>query len=216
MKKKNQIKGIIIVLLAIFLIIAVFSYISIKKEDSSNILTYNGYTFYLIQTGNLSLYTLSFGVGSTPKIENPKPYLHNFRYFPSDLEYIPFESKIVEKTLYSSPKNYKEKIYISVGPDFTNQEALAPFVLFQILNRADYGVFQIPTQMAFSSYYEETENPIKTCRDANNEIGVILLKKGDNEKIYIEEDCIILQGKGLEGLRKVSEKLTYMLLKVMK
>lgn len=220
MKQKNRFKTVIIAIFALFLILAIYyySYTTLKeKKGQENILTYNGYNFYVTQIGEVPFYTLSFGVGTEPNPKNPKPYLYNFRYFPMDLEYIPVESRIVEGTLYSSPGRYKEEMYISVSPEFTDQEALAAFGLFQILSSTEQGVFKIPTQMAFfAPYPEETGIPIKSCEDATNQVGVILLKKADNEKIYKDEGCIILQGKDLEGLRKVSEKLTYMLLKVMK
>jgi len=75
------------------------------------------------------------------------------------------------------------------------------------------GVYKIPTQTAFSSDYEGDEIPIKDCNDASQYIGVIKMDYGDM-KIYSDNYCIIMQGNNLEELRKVNEKLGYMLLGV--
>ena len=201
----------------ILILLGIFIYFDSKKESETqplmqSFVVYNGYRIYNKTVGNLTLYAVeAFDA-------NKHKYLITFRYLPNELEDIKVEEGIYDKILYvdENKDRYKSKIYISVNPDMTGQEALSVFTLAQILwvgTEGHEGIYKIPTQTAFSMDYEGDDHPIKNCSDATANIGVILLEYGDM-KIYSDDYCIILQGNNLDELRMVNEKLSYILLNV--
>ena len=49
--------------------------------------------------------------------------------------------------------------------------------------------------------------PIITCNDVRDHQGVILLKIGENNRIYSDNGCIILEAKSNKDLIRVSDRL---------
>ena len=215
-------KSNIIIFSIVFLIVlfAVFIYFDTKQDDDvldtepvfQSFTIYGDYRIYDKEMGNVSLYAVE--VFDSDKHR----YLFHFRYLPNELGDIPVEEGILDKVLYvdENKDKYKSKIYISVNPSMSGQEALSMFGLAQILwigTEGHEGIYKIPTQTVFSGDYEGDEHPIKTCDNASPYIGVILIDYGDM-KIYSNDYCVMLQGNDLEELRMVNEKLSYMLLGV--
>lgn len=209
----------IIVFSILFLIVlfGVFIYIDTEKDSETDpifqsFIVCGNYRIYEKPMGNLTLYAVEVFDS------NKHRYLFHFRYLPTELKNIEVEEDIVDKVLYvdENKDKYKSKIYISVDPSMTGQEALSMFGLAQVLwigIEGHEGIYKIPTQTAFSGDYEGYDHPIKTCDDATPYIGVILVDYGDM-KIYSDGCCVILQGNDLEELRMVNEKLSYILLGV--
>lgn len=216
---KNHTTIIIYVLLFILILLGVFIYFDTKKEEkieeepiSENFTVYNDYRIYEKKMGNLTLYTVEAFDADKHR------YLITFRYFPTELKDIRVEKNIYDKVLYvdENKDRYKSKIYISVNPNMSGQEAFSVFTLAQILwigTEGHEGIYKIPTQTAFSMDYEGEDHPIKDCDDATQYIGVILVDYGDM-KIFSNGYCVILLGNNLEELRMVNEKLGYILLGV--
>jgi hypothetical protein len=223
MKNKKSLSITIYILLFILLVVIVFIYVDNLKKTKinevteikspyTNLTVYNGYRIYEKKTTNLTLYYVeAFD-------SNDYKYTFSFRYYPTELKDVLVESDIYDKVLYGNEAKtkYKSKIYISVNPNMSGLETLSALSVAQILwqgTKGHEGVYKIPTQIAYSSDYEGDSFPIKTCEDATQEVGIILIKYGDM-KIYSDDYCVILQGNNLEELRMVNEKLSYMLLKV--
>ena len=216
--KKDKSNFIIYGILILIIIVAAIVIFDTTKQEVSgdsytgNFIVYNDYNIYENQIGDVMFHLVEVFDS------NKNRFLFNFRYLPDELEDIPVEEGIVDKVLYTDENKdtYKSKIYISVNPSMTGQEALSIFGLAQILwigKEGHEGVYKIPTQTAFSSDYEGNDIPMKDCDDANEYIGVILVDYGDT-RIYSDGYCVVLNGNNLEELRMVNEKLSYMLLGV--
>jgi len=215
--KKDKSNLIICGILALIVFVIIFSIMDLNENDEiesldDNFLVYGDYRIYEKNIGGVDMYAVeAFD-------SDDHQYLFHFRYLPTELEDIPVEEGIIDKILYTDENQdtYKSKIYISVNPSMTGQEALSMFGLAQILwigTEGHEGIFKIPTQTAFLSDYEGEDHPIKDCGDASEYIGVIAVDYGDLN-IYSEGHCVILNGNNLEELRMVNEKLGYMLLGV--
>jgi len=217
-KKKNS-NGIIYGIIVLIVIVAVFSFFDFSDVNNSNdgeldesFILYGEYRIYEKLFDEVMFYAVEVFDS------DDHAYFFHFRYLPDELEDILVEDDLVDKVLYTdeNKETYKSKIYISVNPSMTGQEALSMFGLAQILwigTEGHEGIFKIPTQTAFSSDYEGDDHPIKNCGDATPYIGVIVVDYGDMQ-ISSDENCIILNGNDLEELRMVNEKLGYMLLGV--
>lgn len=79
------------------------------------------------------------------------------------------------------------------------------------------GLFNIPTYGAVTANITDIKGlNVKTCEDANPYQKIILLKLGEETKIYSINDCIILEGQTEEDLVRASEKLVLQLLAILK
>src|SRR3989344_3588858 len=112
----------------------------------------------------------------------------------------------------------KKYVYITLNPDHNSQAVLASIEIAKVIGTADYGIFKIPTKVAFSypvNNTNSTETPIITCKNANAEIGVIELRLGNENKIYSSKECVILEAKDEESLIRVADRFVYNLLDVL-
>ena len=215
--KKDKSNQIIYGIIILIIIVVVFVVIDLGDSEETNpleedFLIYGDYRIYEKNIGGVDMYAVEAFDSDNHQ------YLFHFRYLPTELEDILVEEGIVDKILYTDENKdtYKSKIYISVNPSMTGQEALSMFGLAQILwvgTEGHEGIYKIPTQTAFSGDYEGEDHPIKDCGDASEYIGVILVDYGDMN-IYSDGYCVILKGNDLEELRMVNEKLSYILLGV--
>jgi len=215
--KKDKSNKIIYGIIVLIVIVVVFVVLDLEDSEETNpleedFLIYGDYRIYEKNIGGVDMYALEAFDSDNHQ------YLFHFRYLPTELEDIPIEDGIVDKILYTDENQdtYKSKIYISVNPSMTGQEALSMFGLAQILwigTEGHEGIFKIPTQTAFLSDYEGEDHPIKDCDDAGEYIGVIAVDYGDMN-IYSDGPCVILNGDNVDELRMVNEKLGYMLLGV--
>ena len=212
MKKRS--KGILnhfvyglIILVVLVGLWTLFDSIGSGNPNPINGTVYNGYNIYEEYTGKITLYVLEV-------ISDGKSYYHKFRYYPEGLLGLGYEDGIEEKVLNKNEDEYKNRIYLSVDPGMSGQEALSTSILAQILGRESYGVFKIRSVLgAFSGDYGGEDHPIKNCDDATKEIGVILLQYGE-PKIYSSGECVIIQGRDVTDFRMLNERLAYGLLEV--
>jgi len=139
-------------------------------------------------------------------------YYTMFRNSPMDLESIPLEKS--RDILYN--KNEKKKqIYITQDPglpkDSGKISTLAVLDITKITGSLGaVTIYGVPTEMTFTSLTPDLNGTsIKkiTCDNATNETGVILIKMGDADKIYKENNnCIVLEAKSYADITKVSDK----------
>ena len=112
----------------------------------------------------------------------------------------------------------KHWIYITQDPETakeTNQGSFIGLMEFgRILGTTRDGIYGINTKSALTKPEGNETINIKTCSDIDSSTGIIYLKLGDENKIYLDNACVIIQGIDEKGLIMSSEKFAYHLLGV--
>lgn len=208
---ENTKRAGIIVIVLIFIAILLILLIPIL----SNKYTYtspNGekFTFAKARVGELTMHILTTYTTYKGDLTNYKQVIPLING-PKTLEEIEVQKNINNKILN------KKFVYITLDPNFKGDAVIASIDIAKVLGTADYSVFKIPTQGAFtySNNVNSTITPIITCNNANNDIGVILLNLSKENKIYSSRECVILEATTYDNLIKVADRLVYNLLGVM-
>lgn len=211
---ETRLKIILGILLGIT-IIGVSLFIFFPDIRLSNEFTYKSaagekFNFVTGYAGKVPIYNLKVSVSYGNQLF--KNYEIPLRNKPQDLEAIPIEDKVKQKILNS------RGIFITMHPELNQKAAIAGIQLAKVLGTADYGVFKIPVQGAFTEGINTTaqqEYPVKTCQDATPDIRVIILAKGGENKAYVTADCVIIKATDEENLIKVAEAVVLKLLNVL-
>ena len=167
---------------------------------------YGDYKVEIIKTGNLTFYSSGVVVGDTL-------YTFPLRYSPVDVQDI-LSVPGVQKILASKKMIYTTRD-LELGNLTGQMSSIAALEFGKILGNADYGLYKIPVKAAFTESTNKSSAmviPEITCSNATKSMGVIYMKLGENNQIYLEEQCVIVQGVDAEGLVMTSDKLAYLLL----
>lgn len=174
------------------------------------------YYFEKTKTGNTIWHVLDYKIA---KPSSKGGFTHvrfakiPFEYSPEELEGIPM-GYLRKEILFS------EVIYITRDKEIDNVH-LSPVAIPTIGRVLDSvwdsttHVFEIPALMAVTSPSEGDASPVITCRQSTPERRIVEFRKGSENKIYQEGECIILEFKDKEGSVKVATKLTYHILGIM-
>lgn len=218
MKKSIKKKGLswIIFCLLLLLIFIVIVNNRINKIESQYNYTGSGgtFNFSITQIGENERHVLTYNYyKSGGMIRNKRVAIIPFRYSPMELEDIPMED--VRSMLLTSEVIYLVRDYEL--DEFTNQkDGIAMLTLARILdNEHSPDIFEIPSIMAITSPVEGINSPVVGCSYSNLEARVIELRKGIENKIYIEDECVIMEFIKPDDSIKVATKLTYHILGVM-
>ena len=206
--EEKSLRTIIIVLL---LVIALFAgFVIVKKYKESEFkFSYKGvngeYLIEKVKFENATDYYINV-------YANNKAYRIPFRNSPKDLESLYLEDDIKESVIN------KHWIYITQDPETakeTNQGSFIGLMEFgRLLGTTRDGIYGINTKSALTKPEGNETVTIKTCNDIDLTTGIIYLKLGDENKVYLDNACVIIQGKDEKGLIMSSEKFAYHLLGV--
>ncbi|MBS3153069.1 hypothetical protein J4426_00690 [Candidatus Woesearchaeota archaeon] len=163
------------------------------------------FTFLETKAGDVDLYELQvyaerYGVEHLYQIP--------FRNLPRDVEFIPIQEGVGKKVLNA------RGVYITLDPNLKADASIGAIEIASVIGTADFGVFKIPTEGAFTET-TDIDYSVKTCEDAKDGVVVINLRLEDENSIYAEGDCIIVQGDSYVNLIKSSERLLYSVLTVL-
>src|SRR3989344_8166497 len=140
---------------------------------------------------------------------------YNFRNKPEDLEELYLEEGVIDKL--NRPKGLN-LIYVTRDPDLgnkTDNDVLIAAAGFEpILGTHDYSMYQVRIRNAYTKrIYPNT--PKIDCRDVSATDAVILMKLGEEERVYTNEnECIIIEGTDGKSLIRSAEKFGYHLIGV--
>ncbi|MEW6063539.1 MAG: hypothetical protein AB1571_04185 [Nanoarchaeota archaeon] len=213
--KKNEIKRVSVVVIVVVLVlmfsigfIVYRNYLNVTKD----VYIYKGingetYTFQRFILENNTFHAIRVYAEVNGETKEYKYPLH---YGPYEVEDIPIESNLDEKIL-------KKWIYLTQDPELVNKSngrsMLAVLEIGRITGTADYGLYQINTQAAYTME-SDVKVPVKTCKDASDKVGIIEIRMGSKDAVYSENECVIVEGKDEQGLIKAADKLTLHLLGV--
>lgn len=131
----------------------------------------------------------------------------SFRNDPKELEALSIDD--VRKNILG-----KERLYITLDPNYKGKAVVASVELARILGQAEWGVFKIPTSAA-TIEKTNTTYPVVTCKDVSSRVGVIWLRLGNTTSVTSYKGCVIVEGTDYDNLIKAADKLAYYLLGVM-
>jgi len=172
------------------------------------------FTFYKSQVEGLTTHTVETYADYK---DNPTKYRYiiPLRTGPKEVEKF-----IVDKNINNYLLN-KKYIYIAMDPEYSSKAVLASLDLAKVLGTAEYSVFKIPTEGALTYSISNATNstfqniPIITCNNVNNDIGVIWFNIDNENKIYSNKGCVIIEAVDEDILIKLADRLVYSLLGIM-
>lgn len=193
---------LIIITLILLLITGSFGlYIYQKNRYKDVYFDYNGFTVHKgTDKSGATIYQTKIFTQN-----NAQPYLITTRYSPLELEEI--------DSSYSKRDILKKEIYITMDSKASAVSVLAATEISKITG--NYFLYGIPTHGALSEPIEGKKIEVKTCADVTEDQAIILLKQGDESKIYSDNGCIILEGKDEYDLIRLSNKLIFTLIGIM-
>ncbi len=199
----------ITIFLAILLVILVALFFIMYERAKKESMIYTGVTGekYEFQKRILGGNTTFYYIYLTA---NGRGYSYPFRNYPKELEEIPLNVDI-QNDLFAKKLIYATQ-NIGTANKTQQQSFLGIMEVVRILGRAEEGIYGLAVKSAFIE--DHNNNTIASCEDASKTIGVMYFKLGDENKIYADNGCIVIEGKDAEGLMKSSEKFAYHLLKV--
>ncbi len=175
-------------ILPIFIVfILVTSMFGFMWSGSNTKVEYKGFKFTRLDTGMFRL-----------KVEN---IVVEFRYFPSELEWINSSGGIGER--FDTPM-----IYFTSNPDSDYKEQIAEMHKhFNELLDETRGIY---VQNAFTSE-SEYNLPVITCENATLAVPVISMEKSNSTEIILDQNCIVVNGKNRQEMLMAYERLLYII-----
>lgn len=222
-KKSNTLIKLGVISLVLFLVIfaSLRIYRAVKLDESNYI--YNGATgdfaFEVVENNGLKQHIITVYTFENDKKEHEK--IIPLQFGPKEMDDILVE-KDVDNLLLMSPgeESLRDLMYITqdyVLIDESKRDSLvASLELMKVIGNYTFGVYKIPVNLAYT-YDHENINPklpIVTCRDVTDNKAVILIKKGDNNRIYSDKGCVIIEGVTNKDLIRVADRLILDLLGV--
>jgi hypothetical protein len=214
----NEQKKINIVLIALFavLIVAIFV-IVLDPTKKSNQFVYNGFVvsrFRVPSAPDVVFHSIDFYVGN-------QQYNIPLRNNPEDIESITASGLNDVAWLQSSKEssNYDilaENIFITFDPDklIGADVIIAGGEIIRVLGSGSGGVFQKQVSGAFTHAINGSSTPVKECKDADKATGVIMLVLGNENKVYSQDDCVIVEGQTYFDLIRSADRFLLALLGV--
>ena len=141
------------------------------------------------------------------------------RYGPKEMNDINAEKDIDNKLLLDPSKEdtLRTQIYITQDPaliEASNRDSIvAGLEIMKVVGDYSFGIYKIPMKMAVLEK-NDSNMTVVTCKDVTHSTGVILIKFGSNNRIYSEEDCIVIEATSNRDLIRVADRLVLDLLGV--
>lgn len=186
--------------ITILLLILIFLTLFACKKDK-------GYTIQEEQVGNIKLYNLRFFLGE-------KELIYPMRNRPGDVKNISIEKGIAVKLI-------KKQVYITQDIELVNKTKkatiIAPTEFGRILGNRDYGIYGLNVNNAVIYSTNDTEAaglPVIDCNSVNNDLAVVKFVEGNENKIYSEGECVILEAVSGSDFIRVADRLAYSLLNI--
>ncbi|MEK6861233.1 MAG: hypothetical protein AABY07_04635 [Nanoarchaeota archaeon] len=171
-----------------------------KQRYSKFYFDYNGFNFRKVQNG----YKVEIFIN-----QNKNPSYFTIRSDPRDIENILIDSKILEL-------KDKKMIYVVIDPyeNLTGVTTIAALELENVIENPF--LFNITLNSAFTQPYAKANLSVMNCEDATKETGIIRMKKGEESRVYYEDDCLIMEAKDEYDLIKEADKINLVLLGIIK
>ncbi len=148
-------------------------------------------------------------------------FIYAFRNRPQDLDKVYLEPDLGKKLEGEKVVG----IFVTSAPDFSKKIngsfSLAVAPMETILGRSNNGLYKFDIKNVYTEYnVNDPKVEVTTCNDVNDSpnfyvyFRVIELKLGNENKVYTNGRCIIIEGKDEDGVIKSAEKFAYYLIGV--
>lgn len=204
-KENKSIKWVLFIFVALLVLLIVFIAIVYVKGIGKGYFIYEGkggkYRIDLVKFGNMTDYYIHTEV-------NGKYYIYPLRNSPKDLEDLYLEPDVKDNFVN------KVGVYVTQDVDEIGSKSLIGKMEFvKILSKyTKEGIYGLDLVSAFTTKFED--RPAITCNNVTKDVGVIYLRLGNENKIYSDKGCVIIEGVDDNGLLLSSEKFAYHLLEV--
>lgn len=198
MKESKKSTIIAIVIFLIIFSLTSFLILRVVKKDNPNQYTYNN--FRVFKNPNIVGYTI---IG----YRGDQPYHFKIRNDPRNTENITLSPEIRNLILQ------KPTVYFTMNPNLTSKSVIAALEISQIISRS-LGIYNKETIGAITSPVENNPTIVITCDNVTKTENVILFKIGDETKVYLENNCIIVQGTDEWEIIRAADRLAYHILEV--
>lgn len=200
----------IFVVTVIVLILIGLSFYWAKIFLDKNYYNYQGkggeYKIGKSKVGNVIFYYISVFV-------NDHEYIYSFRNHPKDLEDIYLEPDLDKKLNRSSGLG---TLYVTKDPELQNMTSgysVLAIVAFEQIMTGKFAIYNVNVSNADTSFVTNS-TIVATCNNVTSDTAVVYMKLGNETRIYSDNDCIIIQGRGSDGILRAGEKFAYYLLGV--
>ena len=102
--------------------------------------------------------------------------------------------------------NSAQKIYVTSNPTENTQQAQIEF-----FNNLMPFLSPILIQACTEDIPQCSEKPLKTCQDATPTTKIILFKESNQTLINYQDNCLTIQGKGQDLIKKIDSLVLYIL-----
>jgi len=194
--KKTTIAAIIVFII----IISITSLLILKVTNKDNPDKYVYNNFRVFKNQDFIGYTI---IGYLKQ----QPYYFRIRNDPKKTENITLQGNIRDLILK------KPTIYLTMKPNLTSKTVIAALEISNIISRK-LGIFNRETIGAITSHVPKNPTPVITCKNVNSTANVIHFKLSDETKVYLENNCIIVQGTNEWEIIRAADRLVYHMLQV--
>ncbi len=201
MEETKSATGVIVFFLVLLVAFSGFIFFRERAIVGAVVFDYKGFDVEKIESGLVSMYKIKIFIN-----EGRDPYYITMRHDPRTLEDIKLEGNLKEKIL-------KKELFITMEPNATGLSVIAGTELSKIIG-SPY-LFNIPTHGAL---LRDAGNnaPVRTCKDVNETTAIIKFQIGKGNRIFSEDECVIVEAVDELNLTKAADRLSLSVLGVMK
>lgn len=136
-----------------------------------------------------------------------------FRYGPYDIEEIHMDN--VRKDIIDAEVIYFTRDY-NLDRLTDQKDGIAMLTLMRVLDDSTSpDIYKIPTSIAITEAVDGVDSPVIGCVQSTAERRIIELRQGEENRIYKEGECIVMEFVTADDSIKVATKLTYHVLGIM-
>jgi hypothetical protein len=181
-------------------------FVIINEKTVPGTYKYKDFDIHQVIDPNTGSVTYKIKMYITNPMMTEKAVYVNTRYEPIQVENIILEGD-VKKSIVG-----KDEIYLTIDPNenLSGKTTIAMLEIDKFIDNKYF--FNKPVKSAFIK--EHNNWTVKNCKDVDEKTSVIWLKLGENNRIYEEDGCVILQGITEEDLIMLADGLIFKILGV--
>ena len=138
-----------------------------------------------------------------------KNFVYPMRYSPRNVEDVSLSGRLDRFTI-------RPIVYVTQDPELIektqSQSIVAATEFGRILAASEFGVYD--SQLEYTHTSGDGLISVKTCEDTGDGVAVVHIREGEGPSVFVESDCVIVQGANAEELIQAADALSYHLLGV--
>lgn len=201
MENNKSTTGIIIFFLIMLIAFTTFIFIRERSKIEAVAFDYNGFDVQRVDSGALPLYRIQIFIN-----QGQEAFFITMRHDPRTIEDITIERNLKDKIL-------KKELFVTMEPNATGLSVIAGTEISKIIGSPF--LFNVPTHGAL---LRDAGNnaPVRTCADVNETTSIIKLQIGNDNRIFSEGDCVVVEANSEANLTRAADRLALTVLGVMK